>query len=118
MIARLRHLRASFITFSTILICLGLLSSCSSEQATTSDLSPVPEVNQQALRAHIGFLADDLLAGRNTGTEGYEIAARYVAAHFAQYNMQPKGDKSSYLQKINFRQAFLDLASPSMQWRG
>jgi hypothetical protein len=32
--------------------------------------------------AHIQFLADDKLEGRNTGSEGYRTAARYVASQF------------------------------------
>jgi hypothetical protein len=36
-----------------------------------------------AIRAHMAFLADDLLEGRGTATRGHEIAARYVEATFA-----------------------------------
>lgn len=35
-----------------------------------------------AVKAHIGFLANDLLEGRGTGTRGHRIAANYVAAQF------------------------------------
>ena len=39
----------------------------------------VPVIDPRALRAHMRFLSDDLLQGRATGSEGYRIAARYVA---------------------------------------
>jgi hypothetical protein len=39
-------------------------------------------VPPNALRAHMAFLADDLLEGRGTATRGHEIAARYVEAVF------------------------------------
>ena len=39
-------------------------------------------VRPQAIRAHMGFLADDLLEGRRTATRGYDLAAKYVAAAF------------------------------------
>jgi hypothetical protein len=35
------------------------------------------------VKADVAFLADDLLEGRDTGSIGYEIAARYVAQRFA-----------------------------------
>ena len=34
------------------------------------------------IRAHVEFLADDLLEGRDTGSRGHDIAAAYVASQF------------------------------------
>lgn len=45
----------------------------------------------QALRAHTGFLASDLLEGRDTGTRGFDLAAAYVEAQFAAAGLQPAG---------------------------
>jgi len=46
-----------------------------------------------AIAAHMGFLADDALEGREPGTRGYEVAAEYVRAQFdaagLQTSMQP-----------------------------
>ena len=39
-------------------------------------------------RAHVTFLADDLLEGRDTGSRGYDIAARYVATQFEALGLQ------------------------------
>lgn len=55
------------------------------------------------LKAHMAFLADDLLEGRETGTRGYDIAARYVAAQFTQMGLKPAGDPGSYLQTVPLR---------------
>lgn len=38
----------------------------------------------ERIKAHITFLADDLLQGRETGTPGFDIAAAYVASQLAQ----------------------------------
>ena len=46
-----------------------------------------------AIRAHMEFLADDLLEGRATGTAGYGIAAAYVASVFRALGLQPAGDE-------------------------
>lgn len=55
-----------------------------------------------ALRAHLNFLADDLLEGREAGTEGYLLAARYVESQFRQMGLEPAGT-DGYLQPIEFR---------------
>lgn len=53
-----------------------------------------------AIKAHMGFLADDLLEGREAGTRGYDIAARYVASQYALMHVKPAGDNGSYLQQV------------------
>lgn len=64
-----------------------------------------PQASKDAIKAHIDFLADDRIEGRETGSRGYDIAASYVAAQFAQYGVAPKGDKGSYLQHVPLRSA-------------
>lgn len=39
--------------------------------------------------AHIEFLADDKLEGRNVGSKGYEAAADYVAGQFERAGLKP-----------------------------
>ena len=60
---------------------------------------------QSRLEAHIRFLADDLLRGRQPGTDGYDIAAAYVASQFRQMGLQPAGTDGSYFQPVPLRQA-------------
>ena len=40
-------------------------------------------IDPHAIAAHIRFLADDALEGREPGTRGFEVAAEYVRAQFA-----------------------------------
>jgi hypothetical protein len=54
-------------------------------QTTSSDFPPdelLQRITAKGLRAHMAFLADDLLEGRGTGTRGYQLAADYVRAQF------------------------------------
>ena len=53
-----------------------------------------------AIRAHMAFLADDLLEGRRTATRGYDLAARYVAAQFEALGLEPAGAGGSYFQPV------------------
>ncbi len=57
--------------------------------------------------AHVQFLADDKLEGRDVGSKGFEAAADYVAREFEQAGLAP-GARSSYSQRIEFVKATLD----------
>ncbi len=70
---------------------------------------------QSRLEAHITFLADDLLRGRQPGTEGYDIAAAYVASQFRQMGLQPAGADGSYYQPVPLRRAWLDEGSATLE---
>ena len=59
----------------------------------------------EAIHAHMNFLAGDLLEGRGTGARGYEIAAKYVAAQFEAYGLEPGGADGTYFQQVPFRRA-------------
>lgn len=51
------------------------------------------------IRRHIDFLASDSLKGRDTPSEGLNIAADYLVAEFKRYGLQPLN--GSYFQKFN-----------------
>lgn len=61
-------------------------------------------IRPHAIRAHMGFLADDLLEGRRTATRGYDLAARYVAAQFEALGLEPAGTGGSYFQPVSLVQ--------------
>ncbi len=54
-----------------------------------------------AIRAHMTFLADDLLEGRGIGTRGYDLAARYVSSQFEAAGL------NTSLQQVPLRRAEL-----------
>ena len=69
---------------------------------------------QSRLQAHIAFLADDLMRGRQTGSQAYNIAANYVSSQFMQMGLLPAGDEGSYLQQVPLRQAFMEPGSAEL----
>lgn len=72
--------------------------------APVSDFTPSADI----IKTHMAFLADDLLEGREAGTRGYDIAAKYVAAQYALLGVKPAGDNGGYQQRvplISFRPA-------------
>jgi hypothetical protein len=68
----------------------------------------------QRIEAHIDFLADDLLRGRQPGTPGFDIAAAYVASQYRQMGLQPAGNEGSYLQQVPLRRAWQEPGSAQM----
>ncbi len=69
---------------------------------------------QNRLRAHIEFLADDLMRGRQPGSDGYNIAANYVSSQFRQMGLLPAGNDGGYFQQVPLRQAFLEPGSAEL----
>ena len=67
-----------------------------------------PEFRPESFRAHVTFLADDLLEGRETGSRGHEIAASYVAAQYAADGLRPGGDDGTWFQTITFQRTDAD----------
>jgi len=77
-------------------VALVLASAAPAQHAAAA-----PDFSADAFRAHVVFLADDRLQGREAGTPGYEAAARYVAGQFEALGLQP-GARGSWFQPIRF----------------
>jgi len=65
-----------------------------------SAVAALPVVTEAPLRAHLAFLADDLMEGRGTGQRGGSLAVRYLETQAAAIGLRPANGKS-YLQAIN-----------------
>jgi Zn-dependent M28 family amino/carboxypeptidase len=52
------------------------------------------------IRAHVKFLASDLLEGRGTGQRGGDLAAEYIGAQFESYGLKPAGDGGTFFQNV------------------
>ncbi len=53
-----------------------------------------------ALQSHIGFLADDKLEGRRTGTAGEKLAYEYISKKFKEVGLEPKGGNETFIQQF------------------
>ncbi|HWC97801.1 MAG TPA: M20/M25/M40 family metallo-hydrolase [Candidatus Sulfopaludibacter sp.] len=63
--------------------------------------------------SHIQFLADDKLAGRDTGSEGYRQAVQYVMTQFERAGLKPLGT-NGYQQPVQFDKKELVAAESSL----
>ena len=66
--------------------------------ATAQKLKKADKQVLSSLQAHIGFLADDKLEGRRTGSAGEKLAYEYISNQFRQIGLAAKGDNGTYIQ--------------------
>lgn len=92
-----------------LLSALAALPSLAAAQAAT------PVADLARLQAHLRFLADPLLEGREAGTRGYDLAAAYVASQFAQWGLKPMGDAGGYAQAVPLKTARLGATAPVLE---
>jgi len=52
------------------------------------------------LRQFLAYLSSDQLLGRQTFTEGYGLAAGYIAARLEQWGVKPLGENGTYFQTV------------------
>ena len=67
--------------------------------------SPTEQVAAAHVRAHVEYLADDRLEGRDTGSRGYQLGAEYVAAQFGKIGLEPGAPGGGWLQQVPYRRA-------------
>ncbi len=53
--------------------------------------------------AHVRYLADDLLEGREVATRGERCAGDYIADRFRELGLEPAGDEGTYFQSWTVR---------------
>jgi Zn-dependent M28 family amino/carboxypeptidase len=88
------------VLFSITLIATAALSSQIWAQTKSEAKASAAAIDSEKIRAHVKFLASDLLEGRGTGQRGGDIAAEYIATQFELYGLKPAGEKDSYFQDV------------------
>jgi Peptidase family M28 len=80
-----------------------------------ADLTPM-KLSKEGDRwwSHIQVLADDKMEGRNTGSDGYMRAARYVAGEFERAGLKPAGT-NGYFQPVKFSVTKIDESKSSLE---
>ncbi|MBU1619480.1 MAG: M28 family peptidase [Gammaproteobacteria bacterium] len=89
-----------------------VLAGCQSTP-TPSSAAALPKASAQAIEAHMTFLGDDSLEGRDTGSRGHQIASNYIATQLAALGLEPAGEQG-YFQSVPLRKAMLVQSSAKM----
>jgi Zn-dependent M28 family amino/carboxypeptidase len=75
-----------------------------------------PVVREEPIRAHLAFLADDLLEGRGTGQRGGELAVKYLEAQLRALGLNP-GAGDTFLQRVEVLGVKLDADRSRLAFR-
>jgi Zn-dependent M28 family amino/carboxypeptidase len=86
-----------------LILALACLAACKPESGTPPARTPASATDSapaQRIEADVRYLADDKLEGRDTGTRGYDLAAKYVAHRYAELGLKPGAEDGSYFQSV------------------
>lgn len=83
--------------------CFALAESAAPPMPSSEEMQVI---RPDAIKAHMRFLSDDLLEGRETGTRGYLLGANYIRSQFELLGLKP-GHKDSYFQQVPLRKSAL-----------
>src|SRR3954469_1403363 len=61
------------------------------------------QISQAELKDWLSYLASDTLQGRQVFTEGYGLAASYIAEHLHSWGVRPAGDDATYFENVKLR---------------
>src|SRR3981189_2307642 len=100
MTLRRRIARLTSVLLLLFMMALVGVSFAAQKNAAESTGDAAAVIDPEKIRAHVKFLASDLLEGRGTGQRGGDAAAEYIAAQFALYGLRPVGDTGTYFQGV------------------
>src|SRR5215831_20298506 len=70
-------------------------------QITSAEKTAAKTITANSLRAHIRFLASDLLEGRGPATRGDQLAEEYISAQMESFGLKPGGPDGSWFQSFD-----------------
>src|SRR6476620_7454041 len=94
------HMKRLLITFRTVIAVTLISAVAASSYSQTRGRTKVA-LNEDAMRAHVRYLASDLLEGRGTGARGGELAASYIAAEMEALGLKGAGANGSFFQPVS-----------------
>ena len=101
-----------------MILSLLLASAAATHRPTRSVPQARPDHDTALWWQETGALADDALEGRDTGSTGYDTAARIVAAAFASAGLKPAGERGSFFQTVPLVDLTIEPAGTSLSIAG
>ena len=83
------ELRKNFFTAAAVASLMSVSCGLWAQAVPPAVKAAADSIDGEKIRAHVRFLADDLLEGRGPGLRGSELAAKYIATQFALYGLKP-----------------------------
>jgi len=89
--------------FGAVLAIALLAASVAAQTPAPAKGVAFPAISADDLRGWLTYLASDELQGRQVFTEGYGIAAQFIAERLREFGVKPLGEHGSYFQIVKLR---------------
>lgn len=102
--------------FTSAALCFLTLSTLAQQEVDPAYRQGYEKIDKTEIHSWIEFLSSDELAGRDTGTAGYNVASKYVASEMQGMGVEP-GNNGSFFQPFTMvrRQRLLNEAHLSIK---
>jgi hypothetical protein len=100
-------LTAVSLVASGVLFCTPSVAQELSAADQAAVNAAIKVIRPEAIAAHMRFLSDNLLEGRQTGSRGHEIAVQYVATELEAMGLAPAGVNGTWFQSVPLRKVDL-----------
>lgn len=87
-------------TLALLLLPAVALAAPATVTVTPTEKNAARVITDDVLRAHIRFLADDLLEGRAPASRGDRLAQNYIQAQMEALDFEPAAPEGGWLQKV------------------
>lgn len=87
-----------------LVLTLATLANVQLKAQMNGKLMPEDQITSAELKADLYWLASDYLRGRRTGSEGNNVAAKFIASQIEAAGFKPAPGQDSFFQPINFEQ--------------
>ena len=92
-------------TFITALLSISLLLPTlvfgqMAVKITPKEREMAEAITASQLSSYLHFIASDALGGRDTPSQGLDVAAEFIKLNLEKWGFKPAGDNGSFFQKI------------------
>lgn len=88
--------------FAMALVALAAVAPSIASAQQLNRYGKANAITESRLKAHLEFIAHDLLEGRNAPSLGHDLAVEYVATQLKLWGVKPAGPNGSYFQAVPF----------------
>ncbi len=112
--ARLPILLGSFVALLATFLLLFPLEGQRAQAEPGDPNDPTSVITEESYFARLYFLASDALQGRDTPSQGLEVAAAYLASEHMRMGLEPAAGEGSYYQRWPFRRIASDVRGAAL----
>jgi hypothetical protein len=100
---RRREVRIALVVLTTLVVGLSEPHRLEAQAPAPATGVRFAQISETDARAWLTYLSSDLMQGRQVFTEGYGLAASYIAGELKALGVKPLGDNGTYLQAVTRR---------------